>query len=195
MYFYLDQFHSSKPRGTEFKSNMPGASVVVGMLPGDKWCIFYSPVVNATLVIEHNGSISRSTGALSIGTSWEDEYRIHTTGGGVPLAVKIERYKGYMNQQTIDFKGNMNYTPDGQFVSVLGNLRINYITRNKITVNHIKLPSSILIDGKPYYFKYSYVTYPPLNHISDVTFVGMTDNVRDILEFRKVLYEMGYDYY
>lgn len=194
MYFYLDEFHSSKPRGIEFKSNMPGVSVVFGMLPGDSFHIVYSNIVNSLLVIEHNGSVKRSSFAMSVGKDWEDEFRIHHTGGGVPVATKIERYKNYTNQQTIEFKANMNYTPDGQFVSALGNIRINYIIRNSITVASIRLPSSIFIDGKHYYFKYSYVTYPPLNHISKLTFVGTTDNFQEVKELREILYDMGYSF-
>ena len=195
MYFYLDEFHSSKPRGVEYKSNMPGASIVIGMLPGDTFDFTSKNYVNCTLVIEHSGSVKRSSCALSVGKDWEDEYRIHHTTGGAPLAIKIERYKNYTNQQTIEFKANMNYSPDGQFVKKLGNIAVEYIVKLYSTNYRFDLPAVLFIDGKKQFFKYSYVTYPSTKRISKLTFVGLTDNFQEVKELQSILSEMGYHYY
>ena len=199
MYFYKGNTYSSKPRGIEFKTDMPGVSVVIEMSLGDTFNYGWSdPHVNSTLVIEYrSGKVSYSTGCLSIGENWEDEYRVFYYRDAYSTAEKLERYIGYELKQRIVLKGNMNYTPNGQFITGCGNVGVKFLEicsyRKIAATRNFTIPLYVYINGERNYFNYSYEMQAGSKYIRTLKFVGMTTNYQDIKNLHDILFEMGFN--
>ena len=198
MYFYKGNSYSSKPRGIEFKTNVSGVSIVIEMSTGDSFAYPIDPHVNSTLVVEYNsGKVSYSTGCLSIGVSWEDEYRIFYYRDAYSTAEKLERYIRYEMKNQIVLKGNMNYTPNGQFITGCGNVGVKFLTicdyRKTPATRNFTIPLYVYIDGKRKYFNYSYEMQAGNNYIRSLRFIGMTDNYQDISKLHDILFSMGFE--
>lgn len=198
MYFYKGNSYSSKPRGIEFKTNVSGVSIVIEMSTGDSFTYPIDPHVNSTLVVEYNsGKVSYSTGCLSIGVNWEDEYRIFYYRDAYSTAEKLERYIGYEMKNRIVLKGNMNYTPNGQFITGCGNVGVKFLTicdyRKTPATRNFTIPLYVYIDGKRKYFNYSYEMQAGNNYIRSLRFIGMTDNYQDISKLHDILFSMGFE--